>query len=234
MELNLWEMLVRSTFAFFAILLLARIIGKKQLSQLTFFHYVTGITFGSIAAEISAQAETPFLDGLVALIWWTALTLFVSFLSIKSEKARVLFDDKPMILIENGVILADNLKKSRLHLDELSMLLREQSIFSFDEVLHAVFETNGELSVSKKPASRTATKTDVNVNVSIPAYIPTELISEGKIISKNLTELDLTEEWLLKKLKKKNIDSVEDVYFAQILENGSLYLSIKNNPPPSS
>ena len=234
MELNLWEMLVRSTFAFFAILLLARIIGKKQLSQLTFFHYVTGITFGSIAAEISAQVETPFLDGLVALIWWTVLTMFVSFLSIKSEKARVLFDDKPMILIENGVILADNLRKSRLHLDELSMLLREQSIFSFDEVLHAVFETNGELSVSKKPASRTATKTDVNVNVSIPAYFPTELISEGKIISKNLTELDLTEDWLLKKLKKKNIESVEDVYFAQILENGSLYVSIRNAPPPSS
>lgn len=233
MELNLSEMLIRSSFAFFAILLLARIIGKKQLSQLTFFHYVTGITFGSIAAEISAQVETPFLDGLVSLIWWAVLTLLVSFLSLKSKKARVLFDDKPMILIQNGVILNDHLKKSRLHLDELTMLLREQSIFSVDEVLYAVFETNGELSVMKKPLMRSATKEDVKIAAPAPQYLPTEVISDGKIITKNLTELQLTEDWLLKKLSKKNIKDVEDVYFAQVLENGTLYISIKNASPPS-
>ena len=233
MELNLAEMLIRSSCAFFAILLLARIIGKKQLSQLTFFHYVTGITFGSIAAEISAQVETPFLDGLVSLIWWTVLTLFVSFLSLKSKKARVLFDDKPMILIQNGVILNDKLKKARLHTDELAMLLREQSIFSFDEVLYAVFETNGQLSVLKKPLARTATKEDVHVAAPAPQYLPTELVSDGQIIVENLAELLLTEEWLIKKLSKKNIKSVETLYYVQILENGSLYISQKNASPPS-
>lgn len=209
MELNLVEMLLRSSFAFFAILLLARIIGKKQLSQLTFFHYVTGITFGSIAAEVSTQVTTPFLDGLVSLIWWSVLTLLVSFISLKSKKARVLFDDKPIIVIENGVILNDHLKKARLHPDELAMLLREQSIFSFDEVLHAVFETNGELSVLKKPLARTATKEDVHVAAPAPQYLPTELVSDGKIIIENLTQLQLTEEWLLKKLAKKNIYDIE-------------------------
>lgn len=233
MELNLFEMLIRTTFAFFAILLLARIIGKKQISQLTFFHYATGITFGSIAAEISAQAETPFLDGLVSLIWWTVLTIFVTFLTFKSKKARVLFDDRPMIIIQSGVILNDNLEKARLHMDEVTMLLREQSIFSLDEVHHAIFETNGELTVLKKPLMREATKEDVKIALSAPQYMPTELISDGKIIIKNLNELNLTEEWLQKKLSKKNIDSVKDVYFAQILENGSLYISIKNASPPS-
>ncbi len=233
MELNLGEMLIRSSCAFFAILILARIIGKKQLSQLTFFHYVTGITFGSIAAEISAQVETPFLDGLVSLIWWTALTLFVSFLSLKSKKARVLFDDKPMILIQNGVILNDHLKKSRLHTDELAMLLREQSIFSFDEVLYAVFETNGQLSVLKKPLARTATKEDVNVSAPMPQYLPTELVSDGQIIFENLQKLQLSEEWLTKKLSKKNIKSIESLYYVQILENGSFYISEKNASPPS-
>ena len=233
MELNLAEMLIRSSCAFFAILLLARIIGKKQLSQLTFFHYVTGITFGSIAAEISAQVETPFLDGLISLIWWTVLTVFVSFLSLKSKKARVLFDDKPMILIQNGVILNDKLKKARLHTDELAMLLREQSIFSFDEVLYAVFETNGQLSVLKKPLARTATKEDVKVAAPASQYLPTELVSDGQIIIENLAKLQLTEEWLTKKLSKKNIQSVESLYYVQILENGSLYISQKNASPPS-
>ena len=74
-EMNFWEMILRTTFSFIALLVLARILGKKQLSQLTFFHYITGITVGSIAAEIASQHETPFLDGLISLIWWTVLTM---------------------------------------------------------------------------------------------------------------------------------------------------------------
>lgn len=228
---NFFEMIIRTTGSFFAILILARIIGKKQLSQLTFFHYVTGITFGSIASEIAAQAETPFFDGLVSLIWWTILTLIISYLSLKSKKMRVLFDDKPMILIYDGVINPTNLKKSRLHTDELTMLLREQSIFSLDEVQFAVFETNGELSVMKKSAMSTATKQDVKAGTTPYQYMPTELISDGKIITENLLELNLTEDWLLKKLRKKNIQDVADVYFAQVLENGSLYVSLRSDTP---
>ncbi|MFF5995749.1 DUF421 domain-containing protein [Lysinibacillus sp. KU-BSD001] len=231
MEINVVEMLLRTTGAFFAILFLARIIGKKQLSQLTFFHYVTGITFGSIASEIAAQAETPFWDGFIALIWWGVLTLLISYLSLKSVKLRTLFDDKPTIIIQNGTILPKNLKKARLSIDELLMLLREQSVFSAAEVDYAVFETNGELSIMKKVAMSTATKQDVKANTAPAQYIPMELICDGKIISKNLIELNLTEDWLMKKLKKKNITSAEDVFLAQILEDGSLYVSKKQNTP---
>jgi len=227
-QIHVGEMILRTTLSFFGILILARIIGKKQLSQLTFFHYITGITFGSIAAEISAHEETIFWDGFFSLIWWTILTLLISYISIKSSKARVLFDDRPTILIQNGTIVKNGMKKARLHTDELSMLLREQGIFSFEEVLHAVFETNGELSILKKPSKSPATKMDVKADISIPPYMPTEVISDGVIIKKNLIELDLTEEWLLNKLKKKNVKNIEDVYFAQILENGSLYISLNN------
>ncbi|MEK5183558.1 DUF421 domain-containing protein [Solibacillus sp. FSL W7-1324] len=226
-------MILRASCAFFAILILARIIGKKQVSQLTFFHYATGITFGSIAAEISTQVETPFLDGIVSLIVWTVLTVAVSYISFRSKNARILFDDKPQIVINNGVILNNELRKARLHPDELAMLLREQSIFSFDEVQYAVFETNGELSVLKKPLARTATTADVSVSTPSPQYLPMELITDGQIIRKNLNELQLTEDWLRKKLAKKNIHDVNNVYYAQILENGSLYISIKNASPPS-
>lgn len=226
--IHFWEMILRSTLSFFSILILARIIGKKQLSQLTFFHYITGITLGSIAAEIAALEETPFWDGLVALIWWSLLTMLVSYIVLKSTKVRILVDDRPTILIQNGTIIKNGLKKARLHIDELAMLLRQQGVFSLDEVLYAVFEPNGELSVVKKPAKSPATKQDVKADITIPPYMPTELVSDGKIIMKNLIELDLTEEWLLNKLKKKNVKNIEDVYFAQILENGSLYISLNN------
>nr|WP_232337083.1 DUF421 domain-containing protein [Lysinibacillus timonensis] len=227
-EFNFWEMILRSTLAFFTILLLARIIGKKQLSQLTFFHYITGITIGSIAAEISANTEIQFWDAIVSLIWWTVLTLLISYIAIKSTKARVLFDDRPTILIQNGTIIKHGMKKARLHTDELSMLLREQGIFSFDEVHYAVFETNGELSILKKPAKSPATKQDMKADITLPKYMPTIVISDGIINKKNLTELNLTEEWLLNKLRKKHVENVEDVYFAQVLENGSLYISLNN------
>ena len=229
MDINFWEMLARTTASFFAILFLARIIGKKQLSQLTFFHYVTGITFGSIASEIAAQAETPFWDGLIALFWWGVLTVFVSYLSLRFQKLRVLFDDKPIIVIEKGQVVPKNLKKARLSNDELLMLLREQNIFSASDVDYAIFETNGQLSVMKKPAVCSATKQDVKAPITPPQYIPTQIINDGKVIIPNLLELNLTEEWLQKKLKRKNVKNVEDVFLAQVLEDGSLYVSLKDN-----
>lgn len=227
-EVNFWEIIIRSLITFIVILILARIIGKKQLSQLTFFHYITGLTIGSIAGEITTQVETPFWDGIIALICWTILTLFISFIAIRSTKARVIVDDRPTILIQNGLINKNGLKKARLHTDELAMLLREQGVFSFDEVHYAVFETNGELSILKKPANSPATKKDVKADSTIPPFFPTEIISDGKIVRKNLIELNLTEEWVRNKLKKKNIKNIEDVFFAQVLENGSLYISLFN------
>lgn len=224
-DFHFWETLLRSTLSFFTILVLARIIGKKQLSQLTFFHYITGITIGSIAAEVSTQHETDYWDGFIALIYWTVLTLVVSYLTLNFSKIRILIDDRPTILIQNGTIIRKGMKKARLHTDELGMLLREQGIFSFEEVHYAVFETNGELSVLKKPAFDNATKQDVNVDISLPAHLPAEIISAGEIIQKNLKELDLTEEWVLQQLREKKVE-LRDVYFAQVLEDNSLYISL--------
>ncbi|MHA6259227.1 YetF domain-containing protein [Sporosarcina sp. CAU 1771] len=227
MDFNFWEMILRTTIAFAALLILARILGKKQLSQLTFFHYITGIAFGSIAAEMAGQTDVPFMDGLIALTWWAILTLLMSYLSMKSPRFRVLVDDEPSIVIRDGVLMEKKMKSLRLHLDDLMMMLREQSIFSIQDVHYAVMETNGELSVMKKTAQQEATKQDVQAPVTLPEYIPTEIISDGKIVYKNLIELKLTEEWVLKKLRKKGIDSVEQVFFAQIQTDGSLFTDLK-------
>ena len=224
-EIHLWETLLRSTLSFFTILVLARIIGKKQLSQLTFFHYITGITIGSIAAEVSTQHDTDFFDGSIALICWTLLTLLVSFLTLNFSKIRILIDDRPTIVIQNGTIIKKGMKKARMHTDELGMLLREQGIFSFNEVHYAVFETNGELSILKKPTFANATKEDINADLTPLPHIPTEIIRSGKIIRKNLKELEITEDWVLEKLKEKNVE-IDKVYFAQILPDDSIYISL--------
>ncbi|MCM3711253.1 YetF domain-containing protein [Sporosarcina luteola] len=223
-KIALGEMMLRTTFAFIILMILARLMGKKQISQLTFFHYVTGITIGSIAAEISAQTETPFFDGAVAMIWWAVLTVFVNLLTIKSKKARILFDDQPTIVIHRGKISEQGMKKARLTLNDLNMMLREQSIFAVADVNYAILETNGQLSVMKKAAQETATRKDVKAPGNEPKYIPTEIISDGKLIKENLTELKLTEEWVYEQLKKNGFSKVEQVYYAEILTDGTLHI----------
>ncbi len=229
MEINFFEMLLRTTGAFFAILILARIIGKKQLSQLTFFHYITGITVGSIASEIAAQAETPFFDGMISLVWWCVLTIIITRVTLKNKRLRILFDGKPTVMIKNGVIYPSALKKEHLHVDELMMMLREKDIYSLDEVLHVTFETNGEIGVMKKPSSRNVTQQDMQIKPTEVLFFPIEVVSDGKIIYENLHQADLDEQWLMRKLRKKNIENVDDVFFAQLLENGSLFVSKRIN-----
>ena len=221
-------MIIRTTGAFIALLILARILGKKQLSQLTFFHYITGIAFGSIAAEIAGQTDVKFMNGLTALIWWALLTMLASYISLKSSNLRIVLDDQPAIVVKEGAIMENAMKKEKLHVNDLMMMLREQSIFTLQDVHYAILETNGQLSVMKKITQQGATKQDVKASTTAPKYLPTELISDGKMMKKNLTELSLTEEWLMKELRKKGVESAEQVFLAQIQDDGSLFVEMKN------
>jgi uncharacterized membrane protein YcaP (DUF421 family) len=227
-KFDVLEMIYRTTGAFVALLILARFLGKKQLSQLTFFHYITGIAFGSIAAEIAGQTDVKFMEGLTALIWWALLTMLASYISLKSSNLRIVLDDQPSIVIKEGAIMENAMKKEKLHVNDLMMMLREQSIFTLQDVHYAILETNGQLSVMKKITQQGATKQDVKASITAPKYLPTELISDGKVMEKNLTELSLTEEWLMQELRKKGVESAEQVFIAQVQDDGTLFVELKN------
>lgn len=223
-EMSAWEMTLRSVVTFLVLFIVTRMMGKKQLSQLSYFHYVTGITIGSIAGEISAHTDANFLDGLLAIIWWFLLTMLMSYILLYSKRARKILDDEPTIIIKEGIILERSLKSLRLHIDDVMMLLREQSIFSLKEVDWAIMENTGNLSVLKKIDQLEASRADVKATMTEPKYFPTDLISDGRLIHDNLVELGLTEAWVMKKLRKKNIHHVKDVFYAQIQADGSLYI----------
>jgi uncharacterized membrane protein YcaP (DUF421 family) len=227
-KFDVLEMIYRTTGAFVALLILARFLGKKQLSQLTFFHYITGIAFGSIAAEIAGQTDVKFMEGLTALIWWALLTMLASYISLKSSNLRIVLDDQPSIVIKEGAIMENAMKKEKLHVNDLMMMLREQSIFTLQDVHYAILETNGQLSVMKKITQQGATKQDVKASTTAPKYLPTELISDGKVMEKNLKELSLTEEWLMQELRKKGVESAEQVFIAQVQDDGTLFVELKN------
>lgn len=225
---SFWEIFARTIVTFAILLFLARIMGKKQIGQLTFFNYVTGITIGSIAAELVAHDDTHYLNATTALILWAILTLLVSYVSTKSSKVKELLDDKPSIVIKDGKIIEKELKSNRIPVTDLTMLLRLQGVFSVKDVHFAVLETNGELSIFKKVAQQPATKQDVKAPVAEPKYMPSTLIADGIIIQKNLLGLNLTEEWLIKELKKSGINSANQVFYAQIDSDGSVYFDLKD------
>lgn len=227
-DVQVLEMTIRTVITFAVLLVLTRFMGKKQVSQLSFFHYVTGITIGSIAANIAGESETPFWNGLISLILWALLTLLMSYISLKIPKARIILEDKPTIVIREGKILEGSMKSLRLHLDDLNMMLREQNIFSIKDAYYAVLETNGKLSVLKKAGQEPATKQDVKAAAPVPKYIPSEIISDGVMVKKNLTELNLTEDWVYEQLKKQGIGKIDHVFYAEIQSDGSLHVDMRS------
>ncbi len=228
-NVDIGAMILRTTGAFLALLVMTRIMGKKQLSHLTFFNYITGITIGNIAADISSQSERPFWNGMTSLIWWGLLTLFVSAISLKFAHARVVLDGQPTIVIKKGVILEQALSRLRLNLDDLSMLLREQGIFSVREVDYAILEPHGKLSVLKKQEHLMPARGELKLPLKPSFYLPSELIVDGLVVTRNLAELGLDGEWLKNELS--GLDP-RQVFYAELQADGTLYYQKKEKKKP--
>lgn len=221
---NIVFLFYRTTLVFIVLLILTRALGKKQMSELTFFNYITGITIGSIAANMVTESNKSLIDGFIGLIWWCVLTELAAYIGLKSGHLRRIIDGQPTIVIKKGKILKHSLKSMRFNMDDLTMLLRKNSIFSIAEVEYAILEPDGNLSVMKKEPKQQVTKEDMKIPTATVNHIPLEIISDGKIIHHNLVELNLNEKWLETQLKKQNIDSVSEIFYAEIQNDGSLLI----------
>jgi len=219
------ETSLRTIIGFTVLLILTRLLGKKQLGQLTIFTYITGIAMGNIAGDMVVHRDIKLIDGIAGLVMWAILTFIVELISLKSSKARVLLDGEPTIVIKKGVIIQKALSAHRLNMDDLTMMLRVNNIFSIKDVDYAILEPNGQLSVLKKPELETPTKKDMLVKSDDRRYIPTEIIVDGKLVEKNLKELNLSAHWLDQRIKQAGLNSVKDVFFAELQSDGSLYVS---------
>lgn len=218
------EILFRTATSFVALLILTRLLGKKQIGHLTFFNYVTGITFGSTAAEIIVNKHITLLQGLSSLVLWSLLAFTLAAIGLRSIKAREILDGQPTILIKQGEIMEKALAKQHLNIDDLSMLLRNKDVFSLEDVEFAILEPDGQLSVLIKEELQPATKKDIKANITLFHRIPTELIVDGKIVEKNLVKMDVSVAWLNQQLKKASIYSLDQVFYAELQSDGTLYI----------
>lgn len=218
------ETALRAVFGFTMVLVYVRILGKKQFGELTFFNYVTGVSLGNIAGDMVVHKDIKPLDGFVGVTLWAALTFTLGYISLKSSKAKRIINGEPSIVIKNGVILHDILASHRINMDDLSMLLRTQSIFSIKDVDYAIIEPNGQLSVLKKIEKDTVTKGDMKIQTTPRKYLPTEIIVDGAVLERNLREINLDKAWLGNQLAKSKVSTISEIFYAQLQEDGSLYI----------
>lgn len=218
------EVIIRTLFAVVVLFFLTKLLGKRQVSQLSFFEYITGITVGSLAAYISLDTDKFWHLGLIALVVWVGCSLGIEYLQMKSKKARDFIDFKSTVLIKDGKILEDHMKKERLTTDELLGELRKKDVFNISEVEFAIMESDGAINVLLKKENLPLTPKQLGITVA-PEKESQAVIMDGKILDKPLDALNLSRSWLQGELEKLGLTE-DNVFLGQVDSYGELTVDL--------
>lgn len=218
------EVIMRTVFAVVVLFFLTKLLGKRQVSQLSFFEYITGITIGSIAAYISLDTDKTWHLGVIALLVWVAFSLAIEFIQIKSKKARDFIDFKSTVLIKDGKIQEDNMKKERLTTDELLEELRKKDVFKVADVEFAIMESDGAINVLLTRENQPLTPKHLGIKVA-PEKETLAVIMDGKLMDKALDSLNLSPQWLDGELEKLGV-KIENVFLGQVDSYGELTVDL--------
>ena len=202
--------ILTSVLSVVSLFVIAKIMGHKQIAQLDFFDYISGITIGSIAAELATDLESPW-KFVIALTVYGGASVILNKLTHKFPKTRKYINGTPTILFNGGKLYRENLKKANLDLSEFMLLCREQGYFDLEEISTIVFEHNGKLSVLPRSANRPVTPKDMNLSVK-EAHIGTEVILDGRVMGENLNRIGRNEKWLSKRLKAEGYKSPDEIF----------------------
>ena len=212
---------IRSVVTIVVLFLLAKVMGKKQISQLNLFDYIVGITIGSVAADISLDLNKSFLDGVICMLVFGLTGALVSYVTLKSIKLRRFFTGTPSIIIENGKIIEEGLKKVKFDINDLMEELRGAGYFNIDEVAYAVMETNGKISFLPKDEEKPVTKKDMDLKI-IPSSLIANIIIDGKIMMNNLKAMNKDEKWLSHELKVLGYKDLDEILLATLDSNDKI------------
>ncbi len=193
-----------------SLFIITKIMGHKQVAQLDFFDYVSGITIGSIGAELATELEKPYKP-LIALAIYGLASLLLNLLAHKIPRIRKYINGTPTILMNDGKLYRKNLKQAKLDLSEFMLLCREQGYFDLDEIQTAIFEHNGKLSILPKAANRPATPDDLKITAKA-THIGVEVIMDGRVMGENLSRMGRDVNWLNKRLKTEGCKDVKDIF----------------------
>ncbi|WP_232696263.1 DUF421 domain-containing protein [Brevibacillus daliensis] len=223
MDLHILDIVFRSVLAFTIMMIIARILGKPTISQLTYHDFVVTITLGALTANLSFNKQVSVWQMITALLTFSIIAYILMYLALKNRTLRKWFSGQPTVIIQDGKILESNMRKLKLTLDTLNQELREKDVFNLEEVQYAILELNGKLSVLRKPEYLPVTRKDLKLKPIKKQLFPIELIMDGQVIGDNLTANGVTREWLLSQVKKRGL-TIEKINYAVKSSNGTLYI----------
>lgn len=218
--------IIRTIILYLIVVLVLRIMGKRQIGQLQPFELVIILMFSELAAIPSENIGIPLVAGLVPVLVLLLIGITISQISLKSEKARAVICGTPTVLIEKGKILESELKKLRYNLSDLLEQLRVNNIPNIADVEYAILETNGQLSVIPKSMKRPVNPQDLKLQVSYEG-LPTTLIMDGILQEKNMEKANVNYSWLENELRKANIKDIKQVLIASLDSEGNLFVQQK-------
>ncbi|ADL52210.1 DUF421 domain-containing protein [Clostridium cellulovorans] len=228
--MELLRVVLTSIGSVVALFILTKIIGNRQMSQVSMFDYINGITIGSIAAEMATSLSDDYIRPLIAMIVYAIVSVAFSILTSKSIKFRRILTGETLILFDQGKLFEANFKKAKLDLSEFLTQCRNSGFFNLSNIETAVLESNGKISFLPVSLQRPATPSDLNLKVQQEKLV-VNIIIDGKVLKDNLKFTGKDEKWLGKQLKNQGISDVSQVFLATCDDKKdlSVYVKIKKN-----
>lgn len=217
--------ILRTVLVFFIMLAVVRLMGKREIGQLSAFDFVVAIMMAELAIIPLENQDVPFWHGIIPLVVLVILEIGISYLALHSHAVRGFLDGRPQVIIENGKILKGEMRKSRYNLDDLMGQLREKGYPNIDDIEFAILETSGTLSVIPKSQKRALTAADIGVHTGYEG-MPSILIMDGVVIHQALWRCGLDEPWLIREIRSKGY-RIKDVFMAMLDTGGKLSIILK-------
>ena len=230
MEIKIIEVLdvvMRALVSLVVLFFVTKMLGKKQVSQLSVFDYVIGISIGNFAAEMTTDLDIPYINGVLSVLIFGLVAYLVSYFTMKSIKLRRFFMGTPTMIIQNGKILIDNMRKVKLDINDLLEECRTDGYFDISQIEYALMEANGHISILPKGENLPITIKDMNLKAQKQGLCA-NLIIDGKIMPNNLKNIKKDEQWLRKELKVKGYKELDDILLATLDINEKLIIYEKN------
>ena len=224
--LEAFKIIPRSITSLVVLFFITKLMGKKQVSELSLFDYVIGISIGNFTAEMVMSFDNQYINGIIAIVTFGVISYLVSVVTMKNMTLRRFIIGVPTVIIEDGKISLEALKKTKLDINDLLEQCRTMGYFDITEISYAILEVNGKISILPKSDYQVPTLTDLNIKKD-KNYLSANIIIDGKLIKDNLENTNKGEKWLKKELKKQGYSSYNNILLAT-LTNGNLAVLEKN------
>lgn len=213
--IELCDVFLRAILSLVTLFLVTKMLGKKQVSQLSLFDYVIGISIGNFAAEMTINLETNYWNGIFAVVLFGVIAYLISYITMKSITLRRFFIGVPTVVIQHGKLLEKNMKKVKFDVNDLLEECRSAGYFNLEDIEYAVLEVNGMLSILPKVDKRPVTVGDMQLKVPKEGLCANVII-DGKIMKQNLDNINKDKEWLMKQLKVMGYSDIRQILLATV------------------